>query len=643
MENGQNPWTIEDSKRVYGIGDDFREYHFLDIDENGFLSLQINNHSITIKEVLQILYQRLDQLNVGNLDQTPSVTLRFPQLVTFQINKIFKAFKVSMKDLNYNGVFSAVYPIKVNQQRHAIEAVLHDREKNYGLEVGTKAEFLIALSALKERKEHLIMLNGVKDVDFLELAVKKSEEGYNLIISIESLRELKTLLEITPDLGNLKLCLRIKPYIPSSGHWSFSAGRNSKFGLSIGEFEEVVEYLETTGKKRLIHAIHSHIGSQITSLKDFKELSKYLCNFYNYLHEKGFVNLTTIDFGGGLPIDYEGLVTRSQPDTFVEYARNIVEGIEEVITPEKHPNILIEAGRAITALSSMVIVQILEVKNVFPKESQSLENVYKNWERKIERISTFNTWSELWTEYLGLDARDRTLAGDIATLKQHEFLIGRIRKKFRERIASIFTEEKFNQFLFDEHLRDLLTKAQTLAICNFSVFNSVCDYVLVNQYFPIFPIENLNNKPETIVRMVDITCDSDGEISSFKTKTDSENVFTKDGFPLLLKNANIILKGIPVPALRDLNESYFAIALTGAYQDIIEFDHNLLGDLPDAEVRVNDDGEWEINWMAPPESSTLLIEKVGYSLIEEDTKIGQTSYAKDTWNRPKGTIDRDKE
>lgn len=643
MENGQNHWTIDDSKRVYGIGDDFREYHFLDIDDNGFLRLKINNYSIPIKEVLQILHQRLDQLNVANLDQTPSVTLRFPQLVNFQINKLFKAFEETVKDLNYNGVFSAVYPIKVNQQRHAIEAVLTDQIKKYGLEVGTKAEFLIALSALKQRKEHAIMLNGVKDVDFLTLATIKSKEGYNLIISVESLRELRTLLEIVPDLGNLKLCLRIKPYIPSSGHWSFSAGRNSKFGLSIGEFEEVVKYLEKTGKKGLVYAIHSHIGSQITSLKDFKELSKYLGNFYNYLLEKEFVNLTAIDFGGGLPIDYEGLITKDHPDTFKEYARNIIEGIEEIISPEKHPNILIEAGRAITALSSMVIVQILEVKNVFPSEGQWSESVFKDWVRKVERISSFNTWSELWVEFLGLDARDRTLAGDIATLKQHEYLIGQIRRQFRKKVASIFTENKFNQFLFDEHLRDLLTKAKILTICNFSVFNSVCDHVLVNQYFPIFPIENLDKKPETIVRIVDITCDSDGEISSFKTKTSSQNVFTEDGFPLLLENSNIILKGIPVPVVNELNESYFVIALTGAYQDIIEFDHNLLGDLPDAEVRVNESGEWDINWVAPPETSTLLIEKVGYSIIEEEAKIGQTSYAKDTWNRPKGTSEKDKE
>lgn len=643
MKNGRFPWTIEDSKRVYGVGNTFREYKFLDIDERGQLRLRISDHTISIKKILQILHKQLDQLDISNLDQAPSVTLRIPQLVEYQINKIFQSFETAIKDLKYEGTFSAVYPVKVNQQNHAIKAVLDSQISKYGLEAGTKAEFLISLFELKDKKDHLIMLNGVKDVDYLTLAVRKSLEGFNIIISIESMRELRTLLEIAPDLSDLKLCLRIKPYIPSSGHWSYSAGRNSKFGLSIGELEEAIQYLEQKEKKNLIHALHGHIGSQITSIKDFKELGKYLANFYKYLRKKGYDNLSILDFGGGLPIDYEGLMTKDFPDTFEEYAKNIIEGIKEVITDEHQPDILIEAGRAITALSSMVVIQILEAKDIFPKDELTNKEAYEEWVEKIEEISTFDTWSELWTEFLGLDARNRTLAGDITTLKQHESMIGRIRGKFRKKMASIFREAKFDHQLFDPNLRDLLTRADKLTICNFSVFNSACDHVLVNQYFPIFPIENLDKKPETIVRIVDVTCDSDGEISIFKTKNSLQNLFTKDGFPLLLKNTNIILQGIPVSSLNELNESYFVIAMTGAYQDIIEIDHNLLGDLPDAEVRVNKNGEWKINWMAPPESSSLLIAKVGYDLTTEDVEISQTSYAKDSWNRPKRTSDEDKE
>ncbi|MFX0206866.1 MAG: hypothetical protein ACFFDT_12845, partial [Candidatus Hodarchaeota archaeon] len=395
-------------------------------------------------------------------------------------------------------------------------------------------------------------------------------------------------------------------------------------------------------KKYLVHALHGHIGSQITSIEDFKELGRYLTIFYNYLREKDYNNLSILDFGGGLPIDYEGLMTKDHQDTFEEYARNIIIGIKETITDEHQPDILIEAGRAITALSTMVVTQILEIKDIFPKDELMNKEVYEEWMEKIEEISTFDLWSELWTKFLGLDARDRTLAGDITTLKLHESMIGQIRGKFRKKIASIFSEAKFDHQLFDPNLRDLITRADTITICNFSVFNSVCDHVLVNQYFPIFPIENLDKKPETIVRIVDVTCDSDGEISIFKTKNSFENLFTKDGFPLALKNINIKLQGIPVSSLNELNESYFAIAMTGAYQDIIEIDHNLLGDLPDAEVRVDKNGEWCINWMTPPESSSLLIAKVGYDFTTENSKISQTSYAKDSWNRPRRVSDEDK-
>lgn len=627
-------WTIEDSKNIYGIGKHFQEFHFLDIDNNGHLCLKMKDQKIAFKDILNSIYEQLDQTD---LTQSPSVTLRIPQLVEYQIRKIVTAFNKAKSALNYDGKFLAVYPIKVNQQAHTVRSVLESNEIEYGLEAGSKAEFLITLEALKNKKNHLTVCNGVKDEEYLELAIRKHHEGFNIAITVETLRELRTIHKLSPDLSNIRLSLRIKPYIPASGHWAHSSGRDSKFGLSIGELQEVLDYLVYTGNEDCIHALHAHIGSQISTLEDFKHLAQYLVGFYNELKLRGFKNLNTLDFGGGLPIDYEGFNTSEQLDTFEVYAQNLIQGILSKITENKHPNILIEAGRAITALSSMIIIQILEIIDIFPQNEVNSESlgIFQEWFREIDKIRTLDDFKEKWGQFFKSDSDLKSiLNADIKSLYQHELLIGKIRQKFRNRLAEGFDELSIMENLHDSSINDLFNNANKYAVCNFSLFNSACDHVLVDQYFPIYPIEFLDQQPDTIIRIVDITCDSDGEISIFTTKKNKQLLFTKDNFPISLPNSSLTLRGVPVPGIDRLNESYLVIGLTGAYQDVIEIDHNLFGDLPDVEVILDNNNEWKIRSIAPSESITDLLNKVGHHLPEDYYTISKSSYAKDSWNRP---------
>lgn len=76
--------------------------------------------------------------------------------------------------------------------------------------------------------------------------------------------------------------------------------------------------------------------------------------------------------------------------------------------------------------------------------------------------------------------------------------------------------------------------------------------------------------------------------------------------------------GIPVGNLENIKGSCFVLALAGAYQDAIEMDHNLLGDLPDVELYLKDDGKWSVSWVTGAESIEHLLKDVGYADIYED-------------------------
>ncbi|MHA2298563.1 MAG: hypothetical protein ACXAEU_11600 [Candidatus Hodarchaeales archaeon] len=629
----KNEWTSDHSRSCYGIGERTREFHFLDINEEGQLCLKIHNKTISIVEILERLHANNDDQR--GQDQVPSVTLRVPQLIEHQVNKLKNSFQALFNQLDYSGEFAPVYPIKVNQLAYMVRAVLEYGGDKYGLEAGTESELAICLEMLKDRKEQsTIVCNGVKDINYFTLIDKKLLKGYNIIVSIESMREIETLLQILTDPSLVKLALRIKPYFPVSGHWGKSSGRDSKFGLSIGELHKIIDFLLEKDYAHLVTTIHTHIGSQITSTNDFKTCAKYMTRMYKELRELGLTNLASIDFGGGLSIDYKGIKSGEEEDIFKIYAEDLVKGILSEIDLHPHPNIIVEAGRAITAPASMVAVQILEIRDLFPEEILQGEDLetFQHWKEKIFSINSFEDFVDVWVEF-----ESTWLNADIhlKSIKQAELLVGHFYKFMREFLASDYDRLNLNEHLNYPWLKEAFTLADKIAIGNFSVFNSACDHVLVDQYFPVFPIEKLDRKPETIIRLVDITCDSDGELSVFITKTGKELSFTGDGYPLCLRDANIQLQGIPVPEINTLNESYFLIGLLGAYQDVIQFDHNLIGGLPEAEIFLEDD-KWKISWLSGPEKLDTIVRRVGHEISLESANLDKSSYVIDTWNRKRG-------
>ncbi|MFW9956764.1 MAG: hypothetical protein ACFFCT_01725 [Candidatus Odinarchaeota archaeon] len=604
----EEAWSVDKSKTVFGVGRN--DLHFLDITENGNLCIRLADQKIE----LQDLIQRVKSINGHLAGYTASFTLRIPQLITYQIKKLRGLFERVFSELEYTGKFIGIYPVKVNQRSDFVSAVIRS-DSEYGLEAGTKTELLLIKAVTENEKHRHIVCNGAKDPEYLKLIQESMNDGWNIGISIESLHEARSIVEyFKPE--NTNLILRIKPYLSVEGHWSHSTGRDSKFGLSIHDLYNVVDLFKQTGFENSVKTILGHAGSQITSLEAFTSFGKFLTKLYAELRDMGLSNLENIDFGGGLAIDY---TSSHPPDLMYQYARNIIIGVKEQIAFDsiKHPepNIMIESGRGITALASLIIVYALELRSVFPApggryESETTRVEEEVYLSKIHNAKTLEAIVEIWNEFHehfgGL-----TLAG-LGFIFEREMVVGyleaAVRSKLRQMELTSFVSDKLERnFWYPEHI----------VIGNFSVFNSIADHVLVQQHFPVIPIRDLHKHPQSTVRLVDITCDSDGEIANFY-RQHTENVwFTKDNRPLTMPGGKMGI-GIPVGVLENVPGSYFVIPLVGAYQDAIEMDHNLLGDLPDVELRLEEDNTWGISWITGAESIEDLLRDAGYADIDVD-------------------------
>ncbi len=601
-------WSVDKARTIFGVGRN--DLHFLDITNDGELCIKLLDKTITIKEIVQ----KIKSVNGKSPGFVSSFTLRIPQLITYQIKKLRTAFESVFEELSYDGKFIGIYPVKVNQRSDFVTSVIRS-DSDYGLEAGTKAELLLITSVIKNEKHRRIVCNGAKDPDYLRLIRDSVEKGFRIAISIESLHEARMIVEhFYP--SKTELVFRIKPYLNVEGHWSHSTGRDSKFGLSIHDLYNVVDLLTQAGFAESVTTILGHAGSQITDLNSFTRFGQFLTSLYSELRDMGLEKLENIDFGGGLAIDYTG---KHPPDLMYQYARNLVQGVMENLAEEhdKHPapNIMIESGRGITALAALIIVEALEVRSVFPApggqyESETAQAKEKEYSEKINTATTLDELVAIWNEFHAVFG-GMTLAG-LRFIFENEMIVGILERTTRQRLRTLGLQS----FINENQIRDFW-HPEHIAVGNFSVFNSVADYVLVQQHFPVIPISNLHVHPETTVRLVDITCDSDGEIAHFY-RQDTEKVwFSKDDRPLTMPGGEMG-DGIPVGILEKIPGSHFLIALAGAYQDAIEMDHNLLGDLPDVELRLKEDNTWGVTWVTGAESIERLLKDVGYADIEVD-------------------------
>lgn len=583
-------WRIEDSAELYNIAG--WGINYFSINEKGHVVVTPKKNGVSVD-----LRELIDELALR--DVSAPILIRFPDILDNRIEKMANCFKIAAEEYHYKAQNFIIYPIKVNQMRPVVEEIVnHGKKFNIGLEAGSKPE-LHAVIAINTDSDSLIICNGYKDEDYIELALLAQKMGKRIFIVIEKLNELKLIasiakrLKIKPNLG-----VRIKLASTGSGKWEESGGDVSKFGLTSSELLEAMDFLEKNKMKECLRLIHFHIGSQVTKIRRIKIALREASQFYVQLYKQGF-NIEFVDIGGGLGVDYDG--TRSSYSessvnySIQEYVNDSVSTFVDVSDKNgiPHPNIITESGRSLTAHHSVLVFQVLETTSlpswdeddkISENDHELVKEIYNLWDN-LNQTRMIETWHD--AQQIREEALER-------------FSLGLIDLKTRALVEKLFWSiAREIHFMTSEikHVPDELRLLPKLLsdkyFCNFSLFQSLPDAWAIDQVFPIMPLQRLDEKPDRSATIQDITCDSDGKIDNF----------------ISTKNFSFYL---PVHTIKPKETYYMGVFLVGAYQEILGDLHNLFGDTNAVHVTVHEDG-YEIDQIIDGESVAEVLDYVQYN------------------------------
>jgi arginine decarboxylase len=583
-------WRVEDSAELYNITGWGVDYFSINEKGNVTVKPQKDGATVDLKELV-------DELSLS--DVSAPMLIRFPDILDDRIITISNCFKSASEEYKYKAQNFIIYPIKVNQMRPVVEEIVsHGKKFNIGLEAGSKPE-LHAVIAINTDPDSLIICNGYKDEDYIELALLAQKMGKRIFLVVEKLNELKLIasiskrLKIKPNIG-----IRIKLASSGSGKWEDSGGDISKFGLSSSELLEALDFIDKNKMHESLRLIHFHIGSQVTKIRRIKIALREASQFYVQLRKMGF-NVEFVDIGGGLGVDYDGTKSSNSESsinyTIQEYVNDSISTFVDASDKNDipHPNIITESGRSLTAHHSVLVFEVLETttlpaweeEEVLGENEHELVNeLFQLWDNN-NQPRMLETWHD--AQQIREEALDRFSFGliDLKTRAQVERLFWSIARD----VYQIANETKH----VPDELRQLSKMLSDKYFCNFSLFQSLPDSWAIDQIFPIIPIHRLDEKPTRSATLQDITCDSDGKIDNF----------------ISTKNSSYHL---PVHPLRGKEPYYMGVFLVGAYQEILGDLHNLFGDTNAVHVSVDKDG-YTIDQVIDGETVAEVLDYVQYN------------------------------
>jgi arginine decarboxylase len=565
-------WSVADSASLYGINDWGAGYFGLS--DDGEMTALVTQGDQSVEISLLDIVAGLEERG-----HAMPVLLRIENLLDERISLLNQTFAKAIRDFGYQGEYRGVFPIKVNQQCHVVEEITKfGAQYHHGLEAGSKAELIIAMSHLRD-SEACIVCNGYKDAEFVELGLHARKLGLKCFFVIETPSELAIILEQSKRLGVEPLIgVRVKLAAEVEGHWFGDGGDRSLFGLTTNQLMDVVDQLRDVDMLHCLKLMHYHIGSQIPNIRNIRDGLQEACRYYVDLVKEGAA-LGYLDLGGGLAVDYTGAKTNethSKNYSIEEYCVDIVETLGEALNNSDipHPTIITESGRATVAYTSVLLFNILDVSHFKPRplpkqlpdqSNDFLQNLWATLESLNEDSlqESFNDAVHYREEVRRmfrqgqLQLRELALAENIylEILQQARELLPRLKR---------VPPELLN---LDEALADIYYG-------NFSLFQSLPDAWAIDQIFPVMPIHRLDERPENKAVIGDLTCDSDGKLDLFA-------------------NADGDSRTLPLHDLKPGEEYYLGAFLVGAYQETLGDLHNLFGDTHVASVRIDCDGQFE--------------------------------------------------
>jgi arginine decarboxylase len=515
------------------------------------------------------------------------ITVRFPQILEHRVDRLNRAFQKALKDNGCKDVhYRGVFPIKVNQRKEVVATLTKaGRKWDYGLEVGSKAELVAALT-MDPNRDSFLVVNGFKDKQFLEAACQATHFKKSVIIVLDEVGELDVLLPLMRSLEHPPMLgVRLKLRSKAPGKWALSGGERAKFGLTIPEVLYAVERLREAGMLDRLQMLHFHIGSQISDIRRIVQGVREAARIHAELFKMG-VPLQYIDVGGGMAVDYDGSGSsgsNSANYTMEEYASSIVAQLKDVCEEAgvRVPHIINESGRAVVSHHAVLVVDVVrrvphmdmlvDAAGARDDDPTSLWNLFATYEN-LSPKNVFESFHDA-VQY----REDLQSLFDLGHLPIES--LGRAETVFRAILAGVRDILKDEEETEAEEFEQANALGSQKLVCNFSLFQSLPDVWGVKQQFPIMPIHRLREKPAEITTLADITCDSDGEIRRF---IDPEGT-----------RANMTTH-----KLRVGEPYYLAMMLVGAYQDTLGDYHNLFGETNEAWINVDPkSGKWTLTHM----------------------------------------------
>lgn len=587
-----NDWSLDEARHTYNVAHWGEGYFGIDEHGRATVAPRRDGRQVVLADVVEA---------VRAADLPLPVLVRFVDILRDRVDTLCNAFEAARERHDYRGRYTAVYPIKVNQQRSVVDHVKRPGDSRVGLEAGSKPE-LMAVLALMETHNGMIVCNGYKDREYIRLALIGARVGLRVHIVVEQPAEVELVVDEARRLG-IAPSLGVRVRLASIGHgrWQNTGGEKAKFGLSAQQVLAIVDALNEHDVLHWLGLLHFHMGSQIANLRDIAAGMTEAARWYAELRRLG-APIATVDVGGGLAVDYEGSASRAEFSMnyrIEQYAdcvvRTLAHTCSECGLPQ--PAICTEAGRAMSAHHAVLLTDVIDTEPVPAGEptqpaADAAAPLHELWQLLVEPPGSAAERYEDACRALG-EAHALYTDGrlDLATRAEAETLfVAVLRDTGRQLRARPWRDPAVRARLKE--------RLATKYFCNFSVFQSTPDVWGIEQLFPIMPIARLDERPTADAILEDLTCDSDGHI---------ERYVHGDG----------VFRTLPLHEPRAGEEYVLGIFLVGAYQEILGDMHNLFGDTHSVNVELDDHG-WQL---VEPERGDRVDELLRYVHYDTDALL----------------------
>jgi arginine decarboxylase len=598
-------WSAADGAALYGL-DRWGDPYF-GVGARGHVIVQPRGDrggSLDLVELVRELQGR---------DLSLPLLIRFDDILEDRLERLHGAFERAIAQYGYNGRYQGVFPVKCNQQRHVVEQLVESgRRWHFGLEAGSKAELLIALSLLDD-PDALLICNGYKDRRYIETAILARRLGRQPVVVIEQADEVERIIAASNALGGAPFIgIRAKLSARSTGRWGSSVGERAKFGLSIPDVLTTVERLRQAGLLDDLRLLHFHIGSQINDIAVLKDALQEAGQIYAELTRLG-APMGFLDVGGGLGIDYDGSRTATAASTnysLQNYANDVVATIRECCEPHgiRPPTLVSESGRALASHFSVLVFDVLGAgghTEAVPPPAEGEALILRNLRDTHALITAIASAGGLE----GDDAEERAVVEQLQeawndALKFKEdaltaFRLGYLSLPERataERLTWASCQAIARQLedlppgtVIPQELQALPAALAGTYYANLSVFRSAPDTWAIDQLFPVLPIHRLDERPTRLGSFADLTCDSDGKIARFIDRGQVK--------PLL-----------ELHGLRAGEPYWIGLFLGGAYQEVMGNLHNLFGSTNAVHIRLAAGGGYRVDHVVRGNTNAEVLE-----------------------------------